>query len=82
MTDLGLTILVVIICLVLGLIVCILSGIAGSKHYFVCRNCGEIFRPKWTQMCFNAHVFDEHLLKCPFCKVKGFCGDKGKNFNN
>ena len=63
-----------------GAVMAILGGVAGSKRYFVCRNCGQIFKPKWTQMCFNAHVFDEHMLKCPHCKVKDFCGDKGKNY--
>ena len=81
MSGAGIMILIiVIISIVFCAVMAILGGVAGSKRYFVCRNCGQIFKPKWTQMCFNAHVFDEHMLKCPHCKVKDFCGDKGKNY--
>ena len=81
MSGVGIMILsIVIISIVFCAVMAILGGVAGSKRYFVCRNCGQIFKPKWTQMCFNAHVFDEHMLKCPNCKVKDFCGDKGKNY--
>ena len=74
----GFVIGILVLAAVIVLVSAIVSGIEGSKHYFVCRNCGETFQPKWTQMCFNVHVLDEHALKCPHCGVKDLCGDKGK----
>ena len=68
-------------CTLIGAVLCILGGISGSKHYFVWRNCGHIFQPKWYQMCVNTHVFDEHRLRCPKCNALDFCGDKGKDPN-
>ena len=54
-------------------------AIVQSRHTFVCSNCGKEFRPKWTQLISEIHVCDEHLIDCPFCNVKNFCKDKGKN---
>jgi len=80
MSGAGIVIGVIVISTAISVVAAILGGVAGSKHYFVCRNCGKIFQPKWTQMCFNVHVLDEHMLRCPHCNVKDFCGDKGKNY--
>lgn len=70
---------IVITVIVLSIVVIISAAVAQSKHYFACGNCGEKFQPKWTQMCFSFHVYEEHLLKCPHCKETCMCTDKGKN---
>jgi len=77
----GFIIGIVVLSVAVILIRAVTSGIEGSKHYFVCRNCGGTFKPKWTQMCFNIHVFDEHELKCPHCNIIDLCGDKGKTLS-
>ena len=58
MSGLGIALVNVVISVVICVGCAILGGISGSKHYFACRNCGQIFKPKWTQMCFNMHIFD------------------------
>ena len=72
----GLTIVITVIAL--SIILIIATAVAQSKHTFACGNCGEKFHPKWTQMCLNFHVFDEHMLKCPHCNETCMCTDKGK----
>lgn len=75
----GPTLVIIVIAtavLVTGIIIA--GGIAASKHYYACGNCGEKFRPKWHKACLVYHVFDEHLLKCPHCKTTNMCTDKGK----
>lgn len=73
----GLAIIISTVVLSVLLIIC--TGIAYSKHYFACGNCGEKFHPKWHQMCLSFHVYEEHLLKCPHCNETCMCTDKGKN---
>lgn len=67
---------IVFFVLVIALVV--LVAVVQSKHTFVCGNCGQHFRPKWTQMIADFHVFDEHLIECPHCHVKNMCTDKGR----
>lgn len=74
----GFTLGIVCIILVLAAVVAIAVAVEQSTHTFVCRNCGKEFKPKWTQLIFDIHIFDEHVMKCPFCNVKDLCGDKGK----
>ena len=69
---------IVITVIVLSIILMIATAVAQSKHYFACGNCGEKFRPKWTQMLTAFHVFEEHLLKCPHCGETSMCTHKGK----
>lgn len=69
---------IVIIVIALSILFTIAIAVAQSKHYFACGNCGEKFHPKWTQLCFEFHVFEEHLLKCPRCNTTCMCTDKGK----
>lgn len=51
---------------------------AQSTHTFVCHNCGKEFQPKWTQLVFEVHVFDKHVLKCPHCGKRDYCTDQGR----
>lgn len=51
---------------------------AQSSHYFACHNCGEEFKPHWTQLMFEVHAFNEHRLKCPHCGKTSFCTDTHK----
>ena len=70
--------LIIVISVIIISVLCMIAiAIAQSKHYFACGNCGEKFHPKWTQMCFNFHVFNEHMLKCPHCNTTNMCTDKG-----
>lgn len=58
--------------------VVVLVPVVQSRHTFACGNCGQSFRPKWTQLIGDFHVCDEHLIECPHCHVKNMCTDKGK----
>ena len=72
MVYLGIAFFLVIIAVV------VLVAVVQSRHTFACGNCGQYFRPKWTQMIGEFHVCDEHLIECPHCHIKNMCTDKGK----
>lgn len=74
----GITLGIVGIIVVIAAVIAIAVAVEQSTHTFVCRDCGKEFKPKWTQLVFEVHMLDEHVMKCPFCNKKGFCGDKGK----
>lgn len=64
--------------IVIAIVAGVLIAKAQAKHYFYCKHCGKTFQPKWTQMIFEIHVANEHKIECPYCKVKDFCEDRGK----
>lgn len=73
----GLALIISVI--IISVLCMIVTAVAQSRHYFACDNCGELFHPKWTQMCLNSHVFNEHMLKYPHCNTTNMCTDKGTN---
>ncbi len=66
--------------LLIAAIVAISVAKAQSRHTFVCHSCGKEFRPRWTQLVFEVHAFDKHVLRCPHCNQKDYCTDQGKKF--
>lgn len=56
----------------------VVIAISQSKHTFVCGECGKEFNPKWTQLIFEVHSFDEHVVVCPHCHKRSFCKDIGR----
>ena len=64
--------------IVVACIICLVIAKIQSKHLFQCKHCGKEFHPKWTQLVFEIHVLKQHKIRCPFCKEKDFCEDKGK----
>lgn len=59
-------------------VVGVFKGKILSKHYFLCKHCGRKFKLKWTKLIFEVHAFNEFKVECPYCKIKDFCEDIGK----
>lgn len=68
----------VILLLIVAAIAAVAVARAQSRHAFACPNCGREFRPRWTQLVFEVHAFDQHRLKCPHCGRADFCRDLGR----
>lgn len=72
------TIMIIGAALLIAAVVTVVVAKVQSTHFFACQNCGEEFQPKWTELMFEVHAFNEHRLKCPHCGRKDFCTDTGK----
>lgn len=72
------TIIIIGIALLIAAAITITVAKVQSRHFFTCRHCGEAFQPKWTNLMFEAHAFNEHRLKCPHCGKTDFCTDTGR----
>ncbi len=74
---------VVILCLavlVIGAaVICVLIAKQQGSHRFRCKHCGKSFQPAWKEMLFEIHALNAHKIRCPFCRIKDFCEDEGKN---
>ena len=74
---------VVILCLAVLVIgaagICVLIAKRQGRHRFRCKHCGRSFQPAWKELLFEVHVLNAHRIRCPFCGIKDFCEDEGKN---
>lgn len=64
--------------LIAAAVAAVMVAKAQSRHYFACPNCGKEFRPRWTQLVFEVHAFEQHRMKCPYCHRTDFCRDLGR----
>ena len=60
------------------LVILILSKRIAS-HTFKCKHCSGEFKIKWTRVLITAHSDNEYMLECPYCKVRDWCIEKGKD---
>ncbi len=55
------------------IIVLYLVGKSLSSKLHICPRCQKSFYPKWWQVAFTVYKNGEGVLRCPHCKIKGFC---------
>ncbi len=65
-----------LVVLAAGVVLLIARRLSG--HTFACRHCGRTFSPDWKQMIFEIHALDAYKIRCPHCRVKDFCTDRGR----
>lgn len=68
--------LFVILILIIAVAIIVISAKRIAAHTFMCKHCSEEFSITWYKIIVTEHSDDEYMLKCPYCKTKGWCTEQ------